>query len=44
MRWLLEQKLADAMARPLPWLTRRDIWWPKVPAIHAATPSPCPPC
>ena len=30
MRWLLEQKLADAMARPLPRLTPRDIWWPQL--------------
>ncbi|MEB3261475.1 MAG: ATP-binding protein [Cyanobacteriota bacterium] len=36
MRWLLEQKLADAMARPLPRLTRRDIWWPLLPGKAVA--------
>lgn len=31
MDWLLEQKLIDAFERPLPVLTRRDVWWPQLP-------------
>ena len=29
--WLLEQKLVDAIERPLPKLTSRDVWWPQLP-------------
>jgi predicted AAA+ superfamily ATPase len=34
--WLLDQKLADAIERPLPQLTRRSLWWPQLPGKAVA--------
>ena len=36
MNWLLEQKLVDAIERPLPALTARDVWWPRLPGKAVA--------
>lgn len=36
LRRLLRQKLADGMAMPLPVLTRRDTWIPRVPGKSLA--------
>ncbi len=36
MNWLLEQKLVDAIERPLPALTARDVWWPRLPGEAVA--------
>lgn len=36
MNWLLRQKLADAIERPLPRLTPRQIWWPALPGKAVA--------
>ncbi|MBM5799798.1 MAG: ATP-binding protein, partial [Cyanobacteria bacterium K_DeepCast_35m_m2_023] len=36
MNWLLEQKLTDAIERPLPALTARDVWWPHLPGKAVA--------
>ena len=30
VEWLLDQKLVDALERPLPQLTARDVWWPQL--------------
>lgn len=30
VEWLLNQKLVDALERPLPQLTARDVWWPQL--------------
>ena len=30
MDWLLDQKLVDAVERPLLQLTARDVWWPQM--------------
>jgi predicted AAA+ superfamily ATPase len=36
MDWLLEQKLVEAISRPLPQLTPRSIWWPSLPGKAVA--------
>jgi len=36
MDWLLEQKLVDAIERPLPAITARDVWWPQLPGKAVA--------
>lgn len=36
LEWLLEQKLVDAIERPLPQLTRRSLWWPQLPGKAVA--------
>lgn len=34
--WLLEQKLVEAISRPLPTLTQRSVWWPQLPGKAVA--------
>jgi len=34
--WLLEQKLREAITRPLPQLTARSVWWPQLPGKAVA--------